>query len=461
MRTDHTGVFGGQAVEYDAITGETVLQDEEGQPAATIFSTAYIRTDIEDGTARPIVFFFNGGPGASSSPLHLGVGPVRIPRTGDDPGLAPNPSSPLDAVDMVFVDPVGTGYARLYHEGAGAAFWGIEEDADSHLFFVRDWLARQERGDSPVFLMGESYGSMRVVTMLARAGELEPAGALLLSPALDMTAGTPVVGNNLPYIFLLPSMAATAAYHEVTERGGRSYREIFEQAATFAETGYAAALQRGARLDPEETRRVGAMLAELTGLPHNYLLERKLRVSGSEFMDALLGEQGLRVGRLDTRITGRIEDYRENRPPANDPSMARGRGGGPSTGERLDAYFSGELNTHIDRPYRTLNLDLNSQWNFRRAGAPRFYLSVVPLLQEAMGSSPDLKVFVGGGVFDLGTPVLAARYLATQVDADPNRFSFAVYDGGHMVFEHEESRIRLCADIRAFVATTLAADGDD
>lgn len=461
VRTHHAGVFDGRAIEYDAITGEMVLKDEDGQPAATIFSTAYLRTDIEDRTARPIVFFFNGGPGASSSPLHLGVGPVRIPRAGDDPGLAPNPPSPLDAVDMVFVDPVGTGYARLYHEGAGSAFWGIEEDADSLLFFVRDWLARQERSDSPVFLMGESYGSMRVVTMLARAGNLELAGALLLSPALDMTAGTPVVGNNLPYIFLLPSMAATAAYHEVTERGGRSYREIFEQAATFAETGYAAALQRGARLGPEEARRVGAMLAELTGLPQNYLLDRKLRVSGSEFMDALLGEQGLRVGRLDTRITGRIEDYRENRPPANDPSMARGRSGGPSAGERLDDYFSGELNTHIDRPYRTLNLDLNSQWNFRRTGAPRFYLSVVPLLQEAMGNRPALKIFVGGGVFDLGTPVLAARYLATQVDADPDRFSFALYDGGHMVFEHEESRIRLCADIRKFVATTLAADGAD
>ena len=141
--------------------------------------------------------------------------------------------------------------------------------------------------------------------------------------------------------------------------------------------------------------------------------------------------------------------------------MARGRGGGPSTGERLDEYFRGELNTHIDRPYRTLNLDLNSQWNFRREGAPRFYLSVVPLLQEAMGSRPALKIFVGGGVFDLGTPVLAARYLATQVDTDPDRFTFAVYDGGHMVFEHEESRIGLCADIPEFVASTLAADTGD
>ena len=144
VRTHHSGVFDGRAVEYDAITGETVLPGEDGQPAATIFSTAYVRTDIETGAARPIVFFFNGGPGASSSPLHLGVGPVRVPRSGDDPGIAPNPSSPLDAVDMVFVDPVGTGYARVYEEGAGAAFWGIEEDADANLFFVRDWLARQE-----------------------------------------------------------------------------------------------------------------------------------------------------------------------------------------------------------------------------------------------------------------------------------------------------------------------------
>ena len=309
VRTHHSGVFDGRAVEYDAITGETVLPGEDGQPAATIFSTAYVRTDIESGAARPILFFFNGGPGASSSPLHLGVGPVRVPRTRDAPGVAPNPSSPLDAVDMVFVDPVGTGYARLYAEGAGAAFWGIEEDADAILFFVRDWLTRQERADSPVLLMGESYGAMRVVTMLARAGNTELAGALLLSPALDMTAGTPIVGNNLPYIFLLPSMAATAAYHAVTERGERSFREIFEQAAEFAQNEYATALQRGARLDPEESQRVGAKLAGLTGLPQSFLLERNLRVGGPEFMDALLGERGLRVGRLDTRITGRIKDY--------------------------------------------------------------------------------------------------------------------------------------------------------
>lgn len=460
VRTQHAGVFDGQAVDYDAITGETVLRDKDGQPAATIFSTAYVRTDTESGTARPILFLFNGGPGASSSPLHLGVGPVRIPPTGDDPDLAPNAPSPLDAVDMVFVDPAGTGYARLYEEGAGTAFWGIEEDADSILFFVRDWLARQERSDSPVFLMGESYGAMRAVAMLARAGSMELAGALLLSPALDMTAGTPVVGNNLPYIFLLPSMAATAAYHAVTERGGRSFREIFEQAAAFAQTEYAGALQRGARLDPEEARRVGAKLAELTGLPQSFLLERNLRVGGPDFMDALLGERGLRVGRLDTRITGRIEDYKDKRPPANDPSMA-GRRGGPSTGERLDEYFSENLDTRIDRPYRTLNLDLNSQWNYRREGAPRFYFSVVPLLQEAMDSRPELKVFIGGGVFDLGTPVLAARYLATQIDVDPARFTFAVYDGGHTVFDHEESRIRLCADIRQFVTVTLSAAGED
>ena len=458
VRTHHSGVFDGQAVQYDAITGETVLPGEDGQPAATVFSTAYVRTNIESGAARPILFFFNGGPGASSSPLHLGVGPVRVPRTREDPGLAPNPSSPLDAVDMVFVDPAGTGYARLYEEGAGAAFWGIEEDADAILFFVRDWLARQERTDSPVLLMGESYGAMRVVTMLARAGNTELAGALLLSPALDMTAGTPIVGNNLPYIFLLPSMAATAAYHAVAERGERSFREIFEQAAEFAQNEYASALQRGARLDPEEARRVGAKLAGLTGLPQSFLLERNLRVGGPEFMDALLGERGLRVGRLDTRITGRIEDYRDKRPPANDPSMA-GRPEGPSTGERLDNYFSNQLNTRVDRPYRTLNLDVNSQWNFRRDGAPRFYFSVGPLLQEAMNNRRDLKIFIGGGVFDLGTPVLAARYLATQIDVEPARFTFAVYDGGHAVFEHEESRTRLCADIRAFVAATLAAAG--
>lgn len=458
VRTQHAGVFNATEVEFEVLTGETVLKDADGNAATTVFSTAYLRSDVADRAARPLLFLFNGGPGASSSPLHLGVGPVRRPP-GDGDTLVPNVSSVLDATDMVYVDPPGTGYSRLFREGAGEPFWGIEEDADAILYFIRDWLEREQRSESPLFLMGESYGGTRAAAMLSRAEDLKFAGALLLSPGLDYTAGTPVTGNNLPYIFRLPSMAATAAYHGVTAKDGRSYAEIFEQAAVFAQSRYAAALYQGSALAAAEREQVAAEIAALTGLPQDLLAQGNLRITAEEFSDALLGDQHLRTGRLDARITGPIAEFEGQRPPRDDPSMGAGGEGGRSTGELLDEYYRDRLNTIIERPYRTLNLHLNSKWNFSRGDAPRFYMSVVPLLEQAMKDDPQLRVYVGGGVFDLVTPVMAARYATNQVDVPRERFTYAVYEAGHSVFDHEESRVKLARDVRDFIAATLDAAG--
>ncbi len=455
VRTNHNAVFNGQEVAFDVITGETLLLGEDKEPATTIFSTAYIRTDVDDTTARAVLFLFNGGPGASSSPLHLGIGPVRRPISDRIGSLVSNEQSVLDSVDMVFVDPPGTGYSRLYKEGAGEAFWGIEEDADAILFFINDWLTRQGRLDSPVFIMGESYGGTRAVTMLARSGDVKFSGALLLSPALDFTAGTPIVGNNLPYIFRFPSMAATAAYHGISDRGERSFEQVFVQAARYAQSDYAAALYQGSGLGDVERQEVASKMASFTGLSEDYLIGQNLRVSTAEFSDALLGDKGLRIGFLDARITGAIADYKDKRPPGNDPSMSASGRDGRSTGELLDEYFENRLGTDIDRRYRTLNLDLNSKWNFEQKDAPRFYLTVVPLLEQAMQEDPALQIFVGGGVFDLVTPIMAARYATSQLDVMRDRFTYAIYEAGHTVFDHEESREKLGNDVRAFIAATL------
>lgn len=461
VRTHHRGTFNGQDLAFDVVTGETVLEDEGGQPATTVFSTAYIRTDVAEPAARPVLFLFNGGPGASSSPLHLGIGPVRRPVDDGDDSLVPFVQSPLDMTDMVFIDPPGTGYSRLYREGAGEAFWGIEEDADAILFFVDDWLTRLDRRESPIFLLGESYGGMRAVAMLARAEKVRFSGALLLSPALDFTSGTPVVGNNLPFIFLLPSFAATAAYHSVTDRGMRSFAAIFEQAATFAQAEYATALYQGNALAGDERQKIADDMAPLIGLRPEYIVERNLRVSLDEFSDALLSDQELRTGRLDARATGAIAEYKDRRPPGNDPSMGGGSRGGRGTGDMLDDYFKNKLATNVDRPYRSLNLDLNSKWKYEREDAPRFYVSVMPLLEQAMKDDPAMRVFIGGGVFDLVVPVMAARYLASQTDVAPERFSHEIYEAGHSVFSHEESRDKLARDVRSFITATLNANAGD
>ncbi|MDX1379495.1 MAG: hypothetical protein R3233_00170 [Xanthomonadales bacterium] len=452
VRTHHAGTYNGTAITYDAIAGELLLTGEDGEPAATMFSTAYIRTDAGAASPRPVVFLFNGGPGASSSPLHLGVGPMRRPAEDPNGSLVANPASPIDVVDLVFIDPVGTGYTRLLKEGAGEQFWGIEQDADAVLHLIGDWLEGHGRKNTPVFLMGESYGGTRAVVVAARAEAVDFAGLLLLSPALDFSAGAQVIGNNLPYMALVPSMAATAAYHGVIERAGRSYLEIFEAAAAYAQSDYAAALYQGNRIDPAEKTVVAQALAGLIGLSTEYILESNLRVDRGEYADRLLGEAGLRVGRLDARATGPIESYRDQRPPGDDPSMSGSREGGRSTGELLDEYFAGRLDVRIDRPYRTLNLHLNQQWDYGQKGPLKTYFSVAPQLQDAMQRDVGLSVYIGGGVFDMGTPIMAARYTASQVDVDPGRFVFAGYEGGHAVFEHEESRSALCDDIRRFVS---------
>jgi carboxypeptidase C (cathepsin A) len=459
VRTHHNGLFNGESIEFDALTGETVLLDENGQPATTVFSTAYIRTDVHDTASRPVLFLFNGGPGASSSPLHLGVGPVRRPLSENGDALVANPSSVLDAADLVFVDPPGTGYSRLYREGAGETFWGNERDADAILFFVHDWLTREDRLDSPVFVVGESYGATRAVTMLERAGNVNFAGALLLSTTLGYRSGTADADDNLPYIVRLPSMAATAAYHGVTERRGRSIETIFAQAADYARSRYAPALKQDAAIDNADRGEIAAELAALTGLSRDYLAERDLKVSVQEFSDALLGDQGIRVGRLDARITGPIAEFRGRRPPRDDPSMGAGGSGGRSTGELLDEYFKERLNTDIHRPYRTLNLDLNSKWQYRREDAAGSDTTDVPLLERAMNRDRRLRLFVGGGIFDLITPVLAASFGVDRMAVPRHRFTFATYEAGHSVFDHEASRVKLGHDIRAFISAGAAPAG--
>lgn len=459
VRSSHAGRYNGSDIRYDVIAGELLLNGEEGEPAATMFSTAYVRTDDGAAKNRPVLFLFNGGPGASSSPLHLGIGPMRRPEGDNDGTLVPNPLSPIDAIDMVFVDPVGTGFTRLLKEGAGEQFWGIQPDADSFLLLIKTWLQQNGREASPVFIMGESYGGTRAAAMAGQTEDVDISGVLLLSPALDFSAGAAVVGNNLPYMFLLPSMAATAVYHGVVDANGRSYLQVFNEAAAYAQSDYAAALFKGNTIGRAEKQAVAKRLAELIGLPTDYIAEQNLRIDSWDFGDRLLAAEEMRTGHLDARAKGLLADYQDQRPPGNDPSMSRGKsggGGGPSTGSVLEEYYRDTLGVKIHRPYRTLNLDLNQKWDYGQKQGFTSYISVAPQLQGAMQSDPDLRVWVGGGVFDLGTPIMAARYVTNQIDAAPERFVFAGYEGGHTVFEHEASRAALCDDIRSFVTETLA-----
>lgn len=451
VKTAHEGIFNGTPIRYQAIAGEFLLSGEQGEPAATMFSTAYLRTDA-GSAARPVMFVFNGGPGASSSPLHLGIGPFTRPADDPQGSLVPNPASPLDAVDLVFIDPVGTGYTRLFREDAGEAFWGIEADAGSVLALIRDWLQRHGRESSPVYVMGESYGGTRAIVVAARAERARIDGVLLISPAIDFSASAQVVGNNLPYLSLLPSMAAAAAHHGAVDTGGWTITAVFEDAAAYALTDYAAALYQGNAIDPADRARTANRLARLTGLDEGYVLEHNLRIDGAEFQDRLLAADGLRIGKLDARASGPVGDYRDRRPPGDDPSMSGRNPDARGTGELLDEYYSDRLGVRVPRPYRTLNLDLNRKWDYGHRDGLKTYFTVAPELQAAMQANPALRVFIGGGVFDVGTPIMAARHTASQIDTDPERFVFRGYEAGHTVTDDPGSREAMSRDVRDFVA---------
>ncbi len=453
--TRHSGVFNGQRIRYAATVGETILTNDAGQPAATIFSIAYVREGVRNPAMRPVLFVFNGGPGASSSPLHLGAfGPKRSPTP--QPGaaatgtrvLVDNPHSILSDTDLVFIDPVGAGFARLLPGGDGRSYWSIEGDAAAVLGFIRNWLRDNRRTASPKFIAGESYGGTRLATLLDDAEDLGLSGALFLSPLLDLSASIEAQGNDLPYILRLPSMAAVAWYHRRGSLDGDSLPEVFERAADFALGDYAAALLQGARLAPRESERVSREVARIIGVDQRLVADSNLRVPLEDFLMTLLPGTGLRVSRLDGRVTGEAAALVNNPPPYNDPSFALGG----SIADLITRYLVDELGFRTERRYVPFAADVNAAWSFTAPDARQLYFTVTPAITEAMRENSRLRLFVGGGYFDLATPILGPRHALDHAGLPPGRVTTAYYEAGHSVFDHEPSLRQLSADVRRFIA---------
>ena len=451
--THHTVTVDGQRLAYAATVGETILKDKSGTPAATIFSTSYLR---DGGDAkRPVIFFFNGGPGSSSDQLHLGLGPMRSSRSKDVNAAVPttaatmveNPSSVLDAADLVFIDPVGTGFSRVLPGGDGKQYWNITGDAQSILAFIRGWLNEHNRTNSPKFLCGESYGGFRIATMLGEHSDLKFTGAMLISPALNMTASDPAPGNDLPFIMALPTMAADAWYHGRINRGGRSVQQVFDEAMKFAATDYASALLQGSRLQETDKRRVAHEVASRIGFSDDAVLKKNLRVPVDDFVLDLLPDKSRRIGWTDGRYTGVKAVLQKYHPPFNDPAIAPGG----SVAPLITSYFR-SLGFTTKRMYLTLAMKVNLGWNWNQGTEMRAYLDVTPNIAKAMHDDPKLRVFVAGGLYDLDAPYFASLYALDHVDIPSDRLTVATYESGHSMYQHEESLKLLAADLRAFVA---------
>lgn len=446
-RTTTTGTFNGKELAYTAVAEETLLYGNgDTDPAASVITFSYFSGNDELKKVRPVIFIFNGGPGASSSPLHLhAFGPRIFPASGHGP-MTGNNDCLLDVADLVFIDPAGTGYTRIFKPDSCAKYWDVKGDAASIIYVIKKWQERYDRKDSPVYLCGESYGTIRAAEMLGIGSDLPVAGVIMLSAAFDMSSWMPVAGNDLPYIESLPSMAAIAKYHGKGSLSEKDGSAAFSRAYGFASGKYLSALARGSSIPAAEKKRIASELSALTGLPADTILARDLRISAEDFEMLLLAGENKRIGQLDGRKTGPSDNGLK--PPYNDPSMGRSD---TSAVRRMKEYFNNSLGLRDTGRYRSLNLDVNTRWSWTSA-LKEFYFTVLPELSKAAAMNPDLKIMIAGGIFDLATPLAAARYQAEHSGIRAGRVIFEPFPTGHSIFE-DPHELKVLADmIRSFVS---------
>jgi carboxypeptidase C (cathepsin A) len=456
--TPHTITVNGAKLEYKATAGVLGLLNDEGKPLANVFFVAYTKLGLADASKRPLTFAFNGGPGSSSVWLHLGLlGPRRV--AVGDVGESVIPPSPLvdnqatllvDS-DLVFIDPVSTGFSRPAPGQNAKQFHGVQEDIQSVGAFIRQYVTRYDRWESPKFLAGESYGTTRAAGL---AGYLQDqdgmnlSGIALISSVLNFATIRFDEGNDLPYVLYLPTYTATAWYHKKLAADLQADRaKALAEAEQFALGEYANALLTGNKLPSDSQHAVARKLARYTGLSEDYVIRANLRIEISRFTKELLRPERLTIGRFDSRFTGRDLDAVGER-SEYDPSYSGVLG--PYTAA-LNQYLRTELKYDSDLPYEILTGKVQP-WDF--GNAKNRYLNVAGTLRQAMTKNPDLRVFIACGYYDLATPFFASDYTVSHLGLDPGlaeHVRTAYYDAGHMMYIHKPALEKLKKDLTGFV----------
>lgn len=429
---------------------------------ASIFFIAYTREGIENPAQRPLTFSFNGGPGSSSVWLHMGVlGPRRVVM-GDAGKLLPPPyqledntHSLLDATDLVFIDPVSTGYSRPVEGEKAKVFHGFKKDIESVGDFIRLYTSRYQRWASPKYLIGESYGTTRAAGLSGYLQERHGMylnGVMLVSVVLNFMTLRFGPGNDLPHVLFLPTFAATAWYHKrlPPEKQRKSLRVFLKEVEEFAGGEYTLALMKGSSLTQEERSNIREKLAGYTGLTPEYIERTDLRVEIFRFTKELLRDQRRTVGRLDSRFVGFDRDAAGEK-FEQDPSMSAILGPYSSV---FNDYVRRELKFESDLPYEILK-DLYMSWS--HSEFENQFVDVSETLRSAIAMNQNLKVFVANGYYDLATPFYATQYTFDHLSLDAGltkNFTMRYYEAGHMMYVHLPSLRRLKADLAAFVKQT-------
>ena len=470
--TEHVATIQGQEIKYTVTAGKLAMKSDDGKTKAHIFFIAYTKNGVEDLGKRPISFAFNGGPGSSSVWLHLGMlGPKRIKLPDDASSLAPpyelvnNPHSLLDVTDLVFIDPVSTGFSRPAEGEEKGQFHGYQQDLESVGQFIHEYLTKYGRWRSPKFLIGESYGGLRAAGLsgyLLERYNMALNGIVMISPAINFH--TIAFGSgDLPYITFLPSYAATAWYHKALpgDLQALPLEDVYKQAVEFATNEYALALMKGDSLSDAERSAVAEKLARFTGLSKEYVEGAKLRVPMWRFGKELLRKKSRTVGRYDSRYTGiDADDVGEN--SEYDPSEAAIFGPFTAT---INDYLRNDLKFEDDRVYEILTGAVQP-WNYDRFGAGSPDAS--DTLRQSMAQVPFMKLFVADGYYDLATPPESVEYSVNHMLLPAERrgnVTTKLYEGGHMMYVFEPSMEQLRDDLEKFYESALAgkpeSDGDE
>jgi len=462
-KSKHTVVIDGQEIAYTATAGTMILKDEEDEPKASLFYVAYTRNGVEDVAQRPLTFSFNGGPGSSSVWLHMGVvGPRRVLMDPEGDALPPpytlvnNEYSLLDVTDLVFIDPVSTGYSRAIPAEEAKQFHGVEQDIKSVGEFIRLYTTRSKRWASPKFLIGESYGTTRAAGL---SGHLQNEigmylnGIMLVSSVLNFQSIRFDLGNDMPYILFLPTYAAAAWFHKrlPEDLQQQDLRAVLTEVKAFAEGEYTLALMQGARLANDERQRIVAKLAHYTGLSETYVEQTNLRINIHRFVKELLRDERRTIGRFDVRFKG-IDRDAAGEQHEYDPSYTIILGAYTAM---LNDYVRSELRFKSDLPYEILTGNVQP-WDFSKF--QNQYVNVAETLRGAMTQNPFLKVFVGNGYYDLATPFFATEYTFDHLELDPSlqdHITMAYYEAGHMMYLHQPSLAKLKADLARFLIAAL------
>lgn len=463
FETTHSGTFNGTRVSYRVEAGETFLKDDEGEPAASLFTISYIKEDA--GPQRPVAFVFNGGPGSASVWLHLGLlGPKRavVASNADaDDGAAPyrivdNPESLLDVTDLVFVDPVGTGFSQTIGTGEGEDYWSEAGDKSSIGEFIRLWLNKHGRWNAPKYLIGESFGTTRAAYLAEEltTGDVDIAlnGLLLISQALDYQGSTSVHDNVYSYITYLPSMAAAAQYHGRAGQGVPQ-AEFLADARAFARDVYGPALLKGAQLSEAEQANIRDRLAYFTGLDPAYIERSDLRILMPRFQKELLRDRGLAIGRLDGRYAGDEADDVAETPVGDAASYFVSS----AYSALMNQYLLDDLEVEMDRPYIASSSEVGRNWNYgpeEGSWEPSFVNSARQLT-TAMRRNGGLKVWVANGYYDMITPFFDAEMTFARYGIPQERVAMTYYPAGHMMYLHEPSLEAISEDMRAFLKGDL------